>query len=181
MPEGTCSADDCDRLGKLKRGLCTAHYARWRKTGVVGGPIRRWESGRTCSINGCSRPYWATDLCSTHYVRKFKSGDPKAEDPILPRGTDDVGYDGVHKRVRSLRGPASDYSCTQCSAPATTWAYDHEDPNPQIVEDYKGTPNVPYSLKPEHYMPLCGSCHKRYDLLTLRLGLRSRCHGRKRN
>ena len=40
----TCSVADC-RGRSAKRGLCSAHYKRWRSTGVLGGPIRQYVSG----------------------------------------------------------------------------------------------------------------------------------------
>ena len=96
MAEGTCSVEGCDRYDRVRRGMCSAHYERWRRTGDAGGgAIRRIDPDRICVIDGCGRPYWATDLCSIHYVRKFKSGDPRAQEPIAPRGTDTVGYDGA--------------------------------------------------------------------------------------
>lgn len=47
-----------------------------------------------------------------------------------------------------------------CGSQAKDWAYDYRDPKVQ----YDPVKQAPYSLDVEkHYIPLCGSCHKRFD------------------
>lgn len=38
MAHGNCSVSTCTRVGRLARGLCLTHYARWRKYGTTDDP-----------------------------------------------------------------------------------------------------------------------------------------------
>ena len=75
-----------------------------------------------------------------------------------------TGYNRAHWQVRKLRGPASEHRCRFCRDVAAEWAYDHADPD-ELVVDCPGLRehNYPYSLKVEHYVPACRSCHRRSD------------------
>jgi hypothetical protein len=68
-------------------------------------------------------------------------------------------YLTAHSRVRRAKGNATEHACEHCGSPANAWAYDHKDPdeflNPEI--------GSPYSGKIEHYVALCGSCHREDD------------------
>ena len=63
-----CSVEGCDRGGRMTRGLCSSHYARWRRLGDVraGVPIRRM-SYMHCDVPGCERPHLSLGLCERHY------------------------------------------------------------------------------------------------------------------
>lgn len=76
---------------------------------------------------------------------------PATQWPIARTGN----YHSTHKHVRRVRGPASEHAC-RCGSAADQWAYDHADP-----DEVQG--KHPYSLKPEHYRPLCRSCHVKED------------------
>jgi hypothetical protein len=167
MAEATCSIEGCARP-RDKRGWCVTHYRRWRKDGDPGGPIRRWERGRICSIGDCGRPHFISDLCRTHYWRRSKHGDARPSEPIKAWGADDIAYPAAHARVKSLRGLASTHQCNHCSEQAAHWAYDHGDPDEKIEPAYQGKFDVPFSLDPAHYMPLCASCHRRFDVAAAR-------------
>lgn len=69
----------------------------------------------------------------------------------------EVGYAGVHYRLRRERGPAREYLCS-CGRQADEWAYDDRDP--QELRDQKGRP---YSLDLDHYQAKCLPCHRRFD------------------
>lgn len=73
-----------------------------------------------------------------------------------------VGYQGMHSRVHRANGPAKDYMCP-CGKPAREWAYDHEDPEEIWGMPNRGCKEAVYSLKVEHYIPMCCSCHERLD------------------
>jgi rubredoxin len=69
------------------------------------------------------------------------------------------GYQFAHYKVYRLRGRARNYPCQYCGRQAHHWAYDHADPDERQDPRRGG----PYSLNPDHYLPLCGSCHKHLD------------------
>jgi hypothetical protein len=99
------------------------------------------------------------DLCPRDYKRWLLYGDPTHVEP--PRGNskgDDVGYKGMHDRVRQLYGDATENPCRQCGKRADQWAYDHADPDER--QDRK---QHSYSIDPAHYLPLCHSCHRKLD------------------
>jgi hypothetical protein len=72
-----------------------------------------------------------------------------------------ISYNGMHQRIRRLRGRASEQSCT-CGAQAQGWAYMHTDPDAVEGLTPRGRP-VRFSLDPEHYQPRCHPCHARMD------------------
>ena len=106
------------------------------ETLVRGGNLR---TGRQLSC-GCLRSE----------VMKARAGQPLKEFP---------GYTASHIRVYKAKGRAADHLCAHCGDPAEQWAYTHSDPH-----ELTSPEGFPYSPDPEHYMPLCRSCHKRYDL-----------------
>lgn len=57
------------------------------------------------------------------------------------------GYSANHHRVYRHRGAASGHGCARCTKQATQWAHIH-DCDPAV---------------PSNYMPLCRSCHAKYD------------------
>lgn len=91
----------------------------------------------------------------------------------LPRGSvpgqrqkEVVEYTAVHRRIRRLRGSASQYDCP-CGKPAYHWSYDWLDPN-QMVSSKEQSFGLVYSLDPARYRPMCVTCHSAYDsALTL--------------
>lgn len=68
------------------------------------------------------------------------------------------GYQAVHWRLRQDPVPISSRPCAHCGAASREWAYDHDDPEELSDERYGA-----YSLDPAHYLPMCHSCHKRFD------------------
>jgi hypothetical protein len=69
-----------------------------------------------------------------------------------------VGYVAAHSRVKRLHGPAKHHLCVDCLRPASSWSYDHEDPQQHV--DPRGRA---YSTNPAHYWPRCRTCHIAYD------------------
>lgn len=156
----TCSIDGCDRGGGIVRGLCGTHYERWRRNGTTADPQPRF-----CVIEGCGGKHKARGWCEMHYNRWASHGDPL----VTKTGTehykwtgDAASYHAVHARVKAKRGPASLHLCQHCAQQAANWAYDHQDPNEK--QCLRRGHETPYSVDPSHYMPLCSSCHKRFDL-----------------
>lgn len=75
-----------------------------------------------------------------------------------------VGYQGAHVRLRLTQGRAAEHDCHRCGEPADEWSYNHADPNELIDEDL----GLPYSLSSDHYVPMCKSCHVRFDATARR-------------
>jgi hypothetical protein len=125
---------------------------------------------KSCSIGGCGKPHYGQGYCKTHGQRWRRHGDPLV---VLPPGPpvmigpdhpqwtgDDVGYRAAHRRVAKLEGPASAHPCLAgCGGRAYDWAYDCLDPE----EKTDPKTGLPYSLDPEHYVPLCRPCHDWFD------------------
>lgn len=113
----------------------------------------------TCTIDGCEASVKARGYCGRHYYRDLNYGDP-----LTPTRTTAclviVRYDTMHDRIRGERGRAALYACEHCGKPARDWAYDGEDPDERI--DAKDGKRV-FSIKLEHYHPLCRSCHRLLD------------------
>jgi hypothetical protein len=61
---------------------------------------------------------------------------------------DASSYAMLHRRVRAAQGKASGHSCVRCGGHAREWAQVHTEDGLDIWADY---------------VPLCHSCHKRYD------------------
>jgi hypothetical protein len=161
---GECS--ECGRTGRIRKGLCDAHYFRqWRGRGVGSAVVAIKRPGATCSIQGCTAPAVARTWCQMHYTRYLRNGDPGiTKSPTRRHGTAnnmwagaDIGYGGVHQRVRRALGRASTYLCP-CGEPADHWAYDHADQDERRSED-----GLLYSTDLAHYMPMCARCHRRLD------------------
>lgn len=127
-------------------------------------------SDRTCSVDRCERSSRKRGWCDMHYVRWRRHGDPDRVLPVLEGAAnpqwkgDDIGYPGVHHRIRRTRGNARNFACVMCGGRARDWAYDHCDPNElQVPADAERFAGMPYSLDLEHYQPMCKACHNQFD------------------
>lgn len=87
LNERKCAVDGCDNYGGIRNGYCNKHYRRFRRHGdpLAGGPVQdrsAWlpkvaeSNERACAVDGCNRPLLARGLCSAHYGRWQKYGDP---------------------------------------------------------------------------------------------------------
>jgi len=114
-------------------------------------------------------------VCKTHYHRLLKHGDVttvlvggnkghmKGERGSNWKGSQ-IGYSGAHMRVRAQRGSVRSFQC-ECGKGAAHWAYDHADPAELLSPEGRL-----YSADPNHYRPLCVSCHKKADLAVIGRG-----------
>ena len=148
MPDRTCTIEGCTAVLRAK-GLCVKHWSRQYRHGDPEARPFRPKGSRQCEVIGCGRAYSAKGYCQAHYWLWRKYGDPEP-----------FGYQCAHKKVRRVRGVARDNACQHCGKSAAHWAYDHDDPAERFDPNYGGS----YSLDPAHYMPLCASCHKTFDL-----------------
>ena len=160
MWELDCSVDGCDHPARL-RGWCNAHYQRWRVHGdpTAGGRLR--DGRRTpCSVDGCERQVVAWGWCEAHYRRWRRTGDIGVS-PVRELGSgEDVSYNTAHRRVAEAKGRAALHICVECGGQAQEWAYDHADPNVRIASGNPRIEGMLYSLNPDHYQPMCKSCHQ---------------------
>ena len=157
-----CSLDGCERKHQ-GRGFCDTHLQRFLKYGDAGSAeIEPRNPGAECSIAECASPAAGRGWCEKHYQRWRKTGDP-----LTPKGEhgaqwigDAANYDTVHQRVRRARGRAKEYACAECGEAANHWAYDHKDPAERWCLKYRR----PFSLDLSHYLPMCVTCHRRFDV-----------------
>lgn len=73
MADGTCSLPFCDRVGRLKLGLCGMHYQRSKAGRPIEGPPRRVakiDQGATCGFDGCQDAVRSKGLCHFHWQRQ---------------------------------------------------------------------------------------------------------------
>jgi hypothetical protein len=56
---GECNVEDCDKVSRLTKGMCTKHYERERRSGRYN----------TCSVGGCESGVMGKGLCGSHYYR----------------------------------------------------------------------------------------------------------------
>jgi len=63
----------CGREQVEARGLCHAHYLRWRNGAAYHAPLTRTPAGKypQCTVDGCAHAHYAKGLCSRHYKRQW--------------------------------------------------------------------------------------------------------------
>lgn len=69
-----------------------------------------------------------------------------------------------HRAIESVRGLARHHACEWCGRDAAHWAYDWTDPN-EFAEDGRV-----WSEDTRHYVAMCSSDHKRFDMTFRRVG-----------
>jgi hypothetical protein len=161
MAHGTCAI--CGNVGRLKRGWCTKHYQRWRDhDDPLWEPKRRDPSQydstghrlhqKTCP--SCDNDFLGrTDQVTCSKSCALRGGPVRggagrsAEANSNWRG-DDVGYDGMHIRVRKARGKAD--RCEQCGTTDQSLNY-----------DWASLIDKPASV--DDFAPMCRSCHRKFD------------------
>lgn len=165
-----CTVDGCER-DTASLGWCWAHYYRWRRTGDVGtAEVKTKHPDAPCLVNGCHHYADSLGYCLKHYTRVRRHGSP---DTVLPATNfgecngswkgDDVGYTQVHRRLRTMRGPASSHVCVSCGGWAADWSYNHTGTDERISVDGPSR-GYAYTTNPDDYSPRCRSCHRIFDL-----------------
>lgn len=123
----------------------------WQR--ATGARHPRWRGASICPECG-SRKSASAKTCLSCQDRNGDKGSNWRGDAIE--------YTGAHYRLVARRGRASEHPCAHCGKPADEWAYDGEDPDER--RNTRGRDDAPFSLDPDHYMPLCMLCHRRFDL-----------------
>lgn len=72
-----CGVEDCDRVGRMTRGMCDMHYQRWHKNGTTELP----PPHPRCSVDRCKRLALFGEMCRQHYARWVNTG---STDPMRP-------------------------------------------------------------------------------------------------
>ena len=96
-------------------------------------------------------------MCRLHYWRTWATGAPGG--PRQPKGP--LTYSGVHHRLRTTFGDASQHACVDCGEQASDWSYNHSG-----IEERTGlvgAVRMLYSLDLAQYQPRCRACHNAYD------------------
>lgn len=106
MVPPVCKVEDCDRTGRITRGMCDMHYQRWHKNGTteLQPPEPR------CSVDGCKRVARFSGLCRDHYGCWARTGSTER---IVPP------HDWVNPLVCVCSEPDADPrrnfgECTKC-------------------------------------------------------------------
>jgi hypothetical protein len=158
-PRTVCSVEDCGAK-HYGRGLCRAHWKKQRRYGdplFVTGRKKAGDPWPECSVDGCAAPAKSRGYCKQCYARWLKHGDPTAGGAPRPQG-EVLSYNGVHRRLREIRGKASEYNCVDCGGQAAEWSFCH-DAEMQLVDPH----GLPYSPDLDDYQARCARCHWAYD------------------
>jgi hypothetical protein len=131
--------------------VCEKETTRYRQSGVC----------RSCTNRKIARQgaeaHWAR-LTPEERTERMREAGRKGG----AVGKDDVGYMGVHTRLREKFGPASFYDCVDCGGDARDWSYDGGAPDERRQECGQMEGTV-YSLDFSFYSPRCRTCHHQYD------------------
>lgn len=149
----SCSIADCNQPHHAL-DLCRRHHNKqsYAKRAVPGG--RKYPPRARCEVD-------ARGFCEMHWKRWRLNGDPTVSRRSWRWLGDQVGYVGMHDRLRNASGPASDHPCADCGQPAADWSYDHRDADQKV--EVRANGSLVYSTKIDHYQPRCVSCHKLLD------------------
>ena len=88
-----CVVPGCGRIADRAglRGMCASHWSRWQRYGDAEVPLQRpARMEGPCSVEGCGRRPVAKQLCSMHYHRMAKDGDPGPAHAVNPHSLDGV-------------------------------------------------------------------------------------------
>jgi len=101
----------CGREPVEARGLCHAHYQRWRAGADYHAPLIRTPKGKYqhCTLKGCRDTHYAKGLCRRHYIRQW-AGYPKERKSILGEAHPNAKLtDETVRRIRTLRDQGVSY------------------------------------------------------------------------
>lgn len=175
-PEGKAGPDPsyCDRTCRAK----AKHSRTYVPKPTVGRP-RKYGVGHRFGalvvveylgkVNGSTRLRCRCDcgtvddfnLSNLRNGRTIRCANRDHHPHPLTRQTPPTDYDAAHRYVRTVRGRASAFVC-RCGKPAEQWAYSHADLDARRNEEGREA-GLAFSQDPAHYVPMCRSCHSRFD------------------
>lgn len=184
----SCDVPGCGKPARSRTAeLCPMHYHRLYRYGSLERVYPAGKStdfinprkmddltGRrfgTLTVNAREAGRWLC-RCDCGERRLARTGDLRRYGDSNTCGRKEnhldpiVGYSGAHDRVRRVRGSVQQYACIDCGSIGQHWSYDHGDPDELLAYGLSANA-IPYSTKPEHYVPRCVSCHKRHDLAKI--------------
>ena len=165
-----CEIVGCEQPRYQRRKLCASHAMRQYRYGdpnwtrpARSADLSGQRFGLVVATERDGRDNWLCrcDCGNTTSVRAGSLTSGTTRSCGKHRREANVGYSGMHLRLRRDFGPASELPCVDCLDHAAQWSYSHEDP------DERTSPDGPYSLDPWHYAPRCVPCHKAMDLAYL--------------
>lgn len=170
----TCIVDDCTLKPRSTHAtMCPKHYHRVYRYGSIN-PVHEPKytdiaGKRYGSIVAVTHIGWGRWICrcdcgreTTSRFANLERGDKVTCGDKSTHYRTANNYPAAHAYVRFDRGPAKNYTCVDCHAPAKHWSYSHTDPDEQRDWSMKGAPY--FSTNPDYYEPRCVSCHKHMDL-----------------
>jgi len=81
--QSSCAIAGCERL-RYSRGICEAHYRRWRRTGSLdeATPIGVRAPSLRCAVPDCTGTAVEREWCHGHYQRWLRTGAVQANIPL---------------------------------------------------------------------------------------------------
>lgn len=107
-----CSVANCSQRPKA-RGLCAAHYGRFRRHGdPTSGRRPPASASAACGVDECVRPAHSNGWCAVHYQRWVRHGDPLGGGPARRRYKpgQDCAVEGCGKPRRQREWCARHYN-----------------------------------------------------------------------
>jgi hypothetical protein len=102
----------CGREPVEARGLCHAHYQRWRGGAPYAASLMRTQKNlyTHCTVDGCPNVHYAKGLCSRHYKRRW-AGIPPDGATILGEAHPNAKLtEEMVRHIRTLRRDGASYT-----------------------------------------------------------------------
>ena len=162
-----CAVEDCDGQHYAKT-YCHKHYKAFSKYGTPTPPEKE------VTLCECGEKAYGRGMCKNHYMQDYYKRNPDKREAqrqysrnyVRPDGLplkpvkEVVGYFQAHRRVKALRGAPSQHTCAACGNRAQEWSL--LPGKGELIETIRGF-DLPYSLNPDNYTPMCVPCHRAQD------------------
>jgi hypothetical protein len=106
----SCSV--CGRAPVEARGLCHAHYQRWRAGAGYPAPLIRTPKNKYphCSVASCREKHYAKGLCSRHYKRRWAGIPPDGATIAGEAHPNAKLFADAVRQIRALRDEGLSYT-----------------------------------------------------------------------